>query len=131
MSLFKFTKTIIESKQLQLFNKGNHIRDFTFIDDVVESISRLLMKKSKSKIPYQVFNVSSSSPKHLRLFLKKIEKNICKKAKIKLRNMQQGDIRKTHGSNSKLKNKIGFIPTTALDKGIIKFISWYKSYYKI
>ena len=106
MSLFKFTKSIIEGKKISLFNRGNHVRDFTYIDDVVISIERLLLKPSKLKIPYDIFNVGSNSPQPLIKFLKIIELYIGKKAKIKMEKLQIGDIRKTHANINKLYKKI-------------------------
>ncbi len=130
MSLFKFVKNINENKPIELFNKGNHVRDFTYIDDVINILKKLMNKQSDSKIPYQAFNISSSSPRTLKAFISIIEKNLNKKAKIKNLGMQKGDIVKTHGDNNKLQNKIGKIKFTNIELGIKKFIHWYKSYFK-
>lgn len=129
MSLFLFTKAIFESKVVKLFNKGDHVRDFTYIDDVVNSITKIVSKPSAGKIPFSVYNIATSSPKKLKVFLKSIENMIGKKAKIKYLNMQQGDIYKTHGDNKKIAKKINFKPKIKLADGIKKFIQWYKEYY--
>ena len=129
MSLFKFTDLISKNKQIQLFNKGNHYRDFTYIDDVVISIYKLINKIPKQKIPYDVFNIGSSNPKHLRTFLSLIEDNLNKKAKIKSLPMQLGDVFKTHASSYNLYQKIRYKPKMSLKLGIKKFVKWYKNYY--
>ena len=129
MALFKFTKAIINSKKIQLYNKGNHIRDFTYIDDVVNGITKIIKNPPKNKIPFKIYNIASNKPHHLKQFLKIIEKNLNKKAKIKYFSLQKGDVDKTHGS-IKLLNKLGYIPKTSIEEGVKKFIKWYKSYYK-
>ena len=129
MSLFLFTKAIFESKVVNLFNRGDHIRDFTYIDDVVNSIVKIVSKPPTGKIPFSVYNIATSSPKKLKVFLKSIESIIGKKAKIKYLKMQQGDIYKTHGDNKKIAKKIRFKPKMKLVEGIQKFILWYKEYY--
>ena len=129
MSLFKFTKSIYENKKIELYNNGNHIRDFTYISDVVEAILKILNLNNKKK--FDIFNISSSNPQPLLYFLKVIEKNIGKKAKIKKLKMQLGDVVKTHGNSNKLKKLTGFKPLTTIEKGISSFVSWYKHYYKI
>ena len=130
MALFKFTKLIKNSKPLKLFNKGNHIRDFTYIDDVTESIIRLINKPSKNKIPFQILNIGSNKPKKLKEFLKIIEKLLEKKSKPIFLPLQKGDIHKTHADNSKLYKKTNFLPKTSLNNGIKYFINWYMKYYE-
>ena len=130
MALYKFTKAIIESKSLDLFNRGDHIRDFTYIDDVVKSIYKLIKKPSKNKIPFEIYNVCSNNPVNLKKYLITIEKNLQKKAIINYLKMQKGDVHKTHGSSSKLSKKTSFYPKTSIEEGIKKYIKWYISYYK-
>ena len=129
MALFKFTKSINESKFLNLFNNGNHTRDFTYIDDVTESILKIIDKPSKNKAPFQVYNIGSNNPKKLKEFLKIIEKILEKKSKFNNKPLQKGDIQKTHADISKLYKKINYLPKTSLNKGIKNFINWYKKYY--
>ncbi len=131
MALYLFTKAIVDSKKVNLFNNGNHVRDYTYIDDVVKSVEKIMMKKPDKKVPYSVYNVASSRPKKLKEFLKNIEKTIGKKAKINYLNMQQGDVYKTHGSTTKLVNKIKYRPQTKLSEGIERFVKWYKKYHNI
>ena len=96
MALFKFTKNILNNKPIELFNKGNHLRDFTYVDDIVDGIYLLIKKQSKKSIPYEIFNIGNGNPKKLLDYLKNIEKNLNKKAKIKKLPLQTGDIVKTH-----------------------------------
>ncbi len=129
MSLFKFVKNISNGKAIEVFNNGNHIRDFTYVGDVANVLIKLLKRKSNLKVPYQVFNICSGNAVPLKKFIQLIETNLNKKAKIKNLGMQKGDIVKTHGHNAKLQNKIGRIKFTTIELGIKKFINWYKSYY--
>ena len=131
MALFKFTKNILLKKHIELYNKGNHKRDFTYVDDVSESILRLIKKIPNKKIPYEIFNISSDNPKNLLFFLNKIEQNLNSKAIIKKMNLQNGDVVKTHGSNNKLNKKIKFKPMVKLEDGIKEIVKWYKKYYGI
>ncbi len=127
MSLFKFTKAILDSKTVNLFNFGNHVRDFTYIDDVINAIVKLIPKPSRKKIPYAIYNIASSKPRNLKFFLKIIEKFLDKKAKIKYKTLQIGDVKKTFASIKLLQKKIGFIPNIDIEQGIEKFIEWYRN----
>jgi UDP-glucuronate 4-epimerase len=129
MSLFKFTKGIINKKHINLNNFGNHVRDFTYIDDIVNGIDKLINKPPKQNIPFEIFNIGSSKPKRLKFFLSEIENNLGIKAKIKYRDLQVGDIYKTHASVEKLKIKTGYQASTNIKVGIKRFIDWYKNYF--
>ena len=131
MSLFKFTESLIKSKEIELFNKGNHVRDFSYVEDISIAIEKLLRKPPKTKVPYQIFNIASDNPYKLKEFLKIIEKNVGKKFKIKELPLQKADVIKTHGSIKKLRDYINFIPKTDLNKGVKEFINWFYNYYKI
>jgi len=131
MSLFKFTQSILSNKKIPLFNHGNHIRDFTYIDDIIEGIFLIIKKPSKDIIPYNCFNIGGGKPNKLKFFLNLIEKSLKKRSKIKNLPLQLGDVKKTHSNISKLKKYTSYKPTTNLEKGIIKFIDWYKKYYKV
>ena len=131
MSLFKFAKKILKSEEVPLFNYGDHIRDFTYIEDAVEGIFLILNKPSKDKIPYNCFNIGNGIPNKLKNFLKLIEKNLEKKAKIKNLPLQLGDVKKTHSDISLLKKFSKYQPKTNIKKGIREFIDWYKKHYKI
>ena len=144
MALYKFTDLIIRNKPIKVFNYGNMIRDFTYIDDVIESIFLLISKlpskedlsnkksydSSNSWAPYRVFNIGNSKPTNLNDYIKAIEKNLNKKAEIILEDMQPGDVEKTFADTENLEKWINFRPTTSIDEGIKKFIEWYLSYYK-
>ncbi len=130
MALFKFVDAILQKKFLKLFNQGNHERDFTYIDDVVDAITGLIKLPPKKNIPHDIFNIASSKPIKLTKYLNIIENNLNIKPKIKLSNMQTGDIIKTHGSINKIFKKIRFKPQTSIQQGIKKFIDWYKDEYK-
>lgn len=132
MSLYKFTKSINEGKQVQLFNYGNHVRDFTYIDDVVESIKRLILVKNRKKIDklFDIYNIGSNNPKSLIEYVQTIEKLLGRKAKIVKKPFQKGDIIKTHASVNKLFKKTNYKPSTKMINGIKSYIDWYKSYYK-
>lgn len=129
MSLFHFTQSILNNKAISIFNRGNHVRDFTYVEDVADIIIKIVKKLPKNKIPYEVYNVSGSNPKKLSYFIKLIEKNLSKKSKKVLLPLQAGDVKKTHASNSKLKN-IHNKKFISLELGIKKFVNWYKNYFE-
>ena len=131
MSLFKFTKSIIENKTIKIFNYGNHFRDFTYIDDVVDAIKLVFEKKSKNKENFKVYNVANGKSINLKLFLNEIEKYFNKKGKIKNLKLQQGDVTKTHANIKDLINDFGYMPKTSYKEGIKKFIDWYIDFYKL
>ena len=143
MALYKFTDLIIRNKPIKVFNYGNMIRDFTYIDDVIESVYRLIDKSpskednvnrksydsSNSWAPYRVFNIGNSKPTNLNDYIKAIEKNLNKKAEIILEDIQPGDVEKTFAHTESLENWINFKPSTSIDEGIKNFINWYLSYH--
>jgi len=131
MSLFLFTKAILNNKKIFLFNSGNHTRDFTYVDDVAKSIEKLIRKKPKTKIPFDIYNIGSDSPIHLKSFLSILEKFLGKKAKIINKPMQKGDVIKTHANVDKLKKRVGFKPITSIESGIKSFVEWYLEYYNL
>ncbi len=131
MALFKFTKNIINNHSIELFNNGKHLRDFTYVDDIVDGIYSLINKQSKKTIPYEIFNIGNGTPKKLLDYLKYIEKSLNKKSKTKRLPLQVGDVVKTHSNINKLRKYTGYRPKTNIKIGIEKFIEWYKDYYKI
>ena len=130
MALFKFTKNILNNHPIELYNKGNHFRDFTYVDDIVDGIYSLIKKQSKKSIPYEIFNIGNGAPKKLLDYLKHIEKNLNKISKTKKLPLQTGDIVKTHSNINKLKKYTGYKPKTNIKIGISRFIEWYKDYYR-
>ena len=129
MSLFKFVDNIQKSKKIYLHNYGNHIRDFTYVDDVVESIALLLNRKKNNIKLFEIFNISSSNPIKLLKFVKIIENTLNKKAKISLKSFQKGDVYKTYGDTTQLFKNINYKPRTSIEDGIRFFCEWYKQYY--
>jgi len=130
MFLFKYVNAIFKNKIISLFNNGNHVRDFTHVDDVVASIVRLVNKPPKNNIPFEIYNIGSDNPFKLKTFISFIDKRLLKKPKIINIEMQKGDVYKTHADIKKLKDKIIFKPKQSLNKGIKNFIDWYTTYYK-
>jgi len=130
MALFKFTKNILENKKIELFNNGNHARDFTYIDDVVDGIFSIINKPEKQKIPFSIFNIGNGNSKKLKEYINLIEKNLGLKAKIVKLPLQKGDIKKTSSDITKLNLCTGYNAKINIEVGIKKFIDWYKEYYK-
>jgi UDP-glucuronate 4-epimerase len=130
MALYKFTKNIIKDVPIDLFNNGKHVRDFSYIDDVVYYILSLTKKFSikKNKIPFRVFNIGNGKPEKLADYLKLIELNLKKKAKINKYNLQKGDVYKTHSSMQKTWKITKKKNHTSIDVGIQKFINWFKEF---
>ncbi len=127
MALFDFTKSIIEGKEIGLFNYGNMKRDFTYIDDIVSGILSALDKNYK----FEIFNLGKSKPENLKYFVECIENTTGVKANVKLLPMQPGDVPETYADISKAKKMLGFNPKTPLHEGVNNFVKWYKEYYKI
>ena len=119
----------MENKKIDLYNKGNHIRDFTYIDDVINQIIKLINKPSRKKIPYEIYNIASSKPIALKKYIKLIELNLDKKSKYKLLKKQPGDVYKTYASTKKIKRITNQNKVTKLQIGIERYIKWFKKYY--
>ena len=129
MALFKFTKNILDNKKIELFNNGNHSRDFTYIDDIVSGIYSIIQKPSKNKIPFRIFNIGNGNSRKLKDYLHYIEKKLGRKALIKKLPLQQGDIIKTHSDIHSLNNFSNYKPKTNIEEGVGKFIDWFLKYY--
>ena len=133
MALYIFTKAIIENKNINLFNKGSHTRSFTYISDIVEPIYRLIkINENNQKIlsNNDILNIGGSEPVKLLRFIDIIEDYLGKKAKIKLKPMQQGDIQDTNADITKLKKITDYKPQVDIEEGIKRFIDWYKAYHQ-
>ena len=145
MALFLFTKNIIANKPIQVFNYGNHTRDFTYIDDIVEGIIRVLdnvpvpnpdydfsqSNPSSSSAPYRVYNIGNDNPVKLMDYIHAIENALGIKADIELLPLQKGDVPDTQADVSRLISDVGFKPNTTVQDGINKFIEWYSKYYRV
>lgn len=144
MALFIFTEKILNNKPIQIFNNGDMIRDFTYVDDIVESLYRLKDKAAVSNenfnfmnpdpsiswAPHKIFNIGNSNPIKLMDYINEIEEAIGKKAIKEYLPMQPGDVKATSADTSKLENWINFKPNTSIRNGVRKFVKWYKDYYK-
>jgi UDP-glucuronate 4-epimerase len=144
MALFIFTKAISEGNPIQVFNNGDMERDFTYVDDIVEGMYRILTAEppkgnpswkasdpdpSTSPAPYRIYNIGNSSPVKLMDFVNAIEASLGKKAVIKQMPMQAGDVVRTFADTEQLLSNFGYKPTWSVDKGIASFIKWYREYY--
>ena len=144
MALFRFTSNILRGLPIQVFNNGNHIRDFTYIDDIVDGISACISyvfsgdltwdatepSPEKSSAPYRIFNLGNSKPVKLLEYIKIIEELLNKKAIVEYLPLQKGDVVSTESDISLAKRELGFNPKTNIREGITNFLQWYKDYYK-
>ncbi len=131
MALFKFVDNINKNKKIDVYNYGKHVRDFTYIDDLVESIYKIILSRKNNKNKkFKVYNIGSNNPIKLTNFISIIEKKIKKVAKKNFLPLQKGDIPKTHSDNNKFIRDYKFKPITSHEEGISKFIDWYLDYYK-
>ena len=128
MSPFIFARQILAGKPIDLFNYGKHSRDFTYIDDIVEGILRVIDKPAKSR--YQIYNIGNSQPEQLLTFVETLEKHLGKTAIKNLLPMQAGDVQDTYADVSDLMRDFDYLPKTSLDVGIEKFVKWYKTFYE-
>ena len=134
MALFKFTHAILQDNPIQIYNNGKMIRDFTYIDDVVESVSRIVMKikeNSLENVKHNVYNIGSENPMPLMDYITVLEKTLGKSAKKIFIQAQLGDVTRTSSNSSKLYNWINYKPKTEIKAGIKNFVNWFKDYYKI
>ena len=145
MALFIFTKAILEGKPIEVFNEGKMKRDFTYIDDIVEGIVRLLPHVAKpdekwdashpnpssSFAPYRLYNIGNHKQVELLRFIEIIEEKLGKKAIKKFMPIQEGDVPESLADVHELMSDVGFAPNTPIEKGVSNFIDWYLEYYKI
>jgi UDP-glucuronate 4-epimerase len=145
MALFLFTKAIVEGKPIDVFNNGKMKRDFTYVDDIVEGIVRLVPKAptpdknwsglapdpASSFAPYRVYNIGNNRPVELLRFIEVIEQHLGKRAIKNFMPLQDGDVPETYADVNDLMREIDFKPATPIEVGIGKFVDWYKEYYKI
>jgi len=127
MAYFSFTKAICEGKTIDVYNHGKMKRDFTYIDDVVEAVSRLVAQKPKED--YKIYNIGNHSPETLMDFITCIESALGKTAEKNFLPMQAGDVPATYADVEDLMKDVGFKPDTPLQEGIQRFVDWYRNYY--
>ena len=140
MALFKFCKSILEGKPIEVFNHGNMLRDFTYIDDIVEGVVRIMEiapasaagnSGGESPVPYRIYNIGNNEPVELTRLIATLEKQLGKKAIQKLLPMQPGDVPTTYADIDELSRVAGYRPHTAVEVGVGRFVEWYRQYYGV
>jgi UDP-glucuronate 4-epimerase len=145
MALFLFTKAILEGRPIDVFNYGQMQRDFTFVDDIVEGVVRVLDRvacpnsvydparadPATSNAPYRVFNIGNNKPVPLLDFIACIEEALGRKAEKNLLPLQDGDVPATYANTDALNDWVGFVPGTPIEQGIARFVAWYRDYYRV
>ena len=145
MALFLFTKNILADKPIDVFNHGQHRRDFTYVDDIVEGVVRVHDKTaaaepgwdseqpdpSTSFAPYRVYNIGNSHPQELMRYIEVLEECLGKKAKKNMLPLQAGDVPATSADVSELEHDVGYRPATTIEDGVARFVDWYRKYYKV
>jgi UDP-glucuronate 4-epimerase len=143
MALFLFTKNILEGKPIEVFNHGRHRRDFTYIDDIVEGVVRVLDRPAQpnpafdaarpdpgtSNAPWRVYNIGNSRPVELLDYIGAIERATGRKAEMILKPLQPGDVPDTMADVEALERDTGYRPSTTVETGVARFIEWYRKYY--
>lgn len=133
MAYFSFTKAIIEGQPIKIFNHGDMYRDFTYIDDIVEGIIKLMPHiptPDENNARYKVYNIGNNQPEKLMDFVQTLEVCIGKEAKKEFCPMQPGDVYQTYADVTDLMKDVGFKPSTSIQEGLTHFVDWYQSYYK-
>ncbi len=145
MALFLFTSAILENRPIDVFNHGRMRRDFTYIDDIVEGVVRVLDRPAlpdpgfnashpdpaRSNVPYRVFNIGNSAPVDLMAFIEAIETTLGKQAQKRFLPLQDGDVPATCADTSELEQWTGFRPATSVVTGVERFVAWYREYYGV
>jgi len=127
MAYYNFTKKILDGEEIEVFNYGKMKRDFTYVDDITESIKKLIQLKNYNE--FKVLNIGGENPVELRTFIRIIEKYTRKEANIKFMPLQKGDVEITHADTTELFKLTGYKPKVRLEEGLKKFIKWFKKYY--
>jgi UDP-glucuronate 4-epimerase len=143
MALFKFTRAILAGEPIPVYNEGRMVRDFTYIDDVVEAIVRVVAAPpsgsgdsgaegpTASDVPYRIFNVGNGRPVELLDYIRTLERCLGRTAGLRLLPMQPGDIAATMADVSRLERAVGFRPLTTVDEGVRRFVEWYLAHYQV
>ena len=144
MALFKFTKAILAGEKIPVFNYGKHRRDFTYIDDIVEGLMRVLDRPAplnpdwngahpdsgSSAAPWRVYNIGNNSPVELMDYIGALEKALGKKAEMEMLALQPGDVPDTYADLTDLVEQFGYKPATPVEQGVANFVAWYRDYFK-
>jgi len=143
MSAYLFTKAILEERPIDVFNHGDMQRDFTYVDDIVEGVVRVLERvpqgdpdadtsdPARSSAPYRLYNIGNHSPVKLDAFIATLERALGKKAQRRLLPMQPGDVYATYADVEDLQRDVGFAPCTPLEEGVQRFVAWYRRYHQV
>ncbi len=145
MALFKFTRAILKGEPIDVFNYGRHRRDFTYIDDIVEGVVRVLDRPptgnpgwsgsapdpATSRAPYRLYNIGNNEPVELMDYIAVLERSLGHKAELNLCPLQPGDVPDTYADVSDLVRDTGYRPSTPVDQGVARFVAWYREFYGV
>jgi UDP-glucuronate 4-epimerase len=145
MALFLFTRAILAGEPIQVFNYGKHRRDFTYVDDIVEGVIRVLDRvpepnpswngaepdSASSSAPYRLYNIGNNQPVELMHYIETLERCLGKTAEKELLPLQPGDVPDTYADVSELVEELGYRPSTSVEDGISRFVDWYRGYYRV
>jgi UDP-glucuronate 4-epimerase len=145
MAMIKFARGILAGEAIPVFNRGEMMRDFTYVDDIVEGVVRVIDRPaqpdpawtalaptpSSSNAPYRIYNIGNNRPVKLMRYIEVLEQCLGRKAKLDLLPLQAGDVPETIADVSRLEAAVGFKPATPIEVGIGRFVEWYRSYYKV
>lgn len=133
MAYFKFAKKIMNGETIQIYNNGDMMRDFTYIDDIVKGIANILPNppaEIETGARYKVYNIGNNKPEKLMDYIETLEKHLGREAKKEFLPMQPGDVYQTYADVSDLMHDFDFKPSTSIDEGLGKFVTWFKEYYR-
>jgi UDP-glucuronate 4-epimerase len=134
MALFLFTKAILEGRPIDVFNHGNMLRDFTYVDDIVEGVVRVVDRIATAEsgtVPYRIFNIGNNRPASLLDFIACVEMALGMEAKKNWLPLQPGDVPATYATTQALNEWVGFVPDTRIEHGVGQFVAWYREYHKV
>lgn len=131
MAMFLFTDAIINDRPIKVFNHGNMERDFTYVDDIVQGVARILNKSTEDRARYEIYNIGNNNSVRLMDFIQEIESNLGKEAAKEMLPIQPGDVERTWADVQDLIEDYDYRPNTSIEEGVKSFVNWYKSYYSV
>jgi UDP-glucuronate 4-epimerase len=132
MALFRFVEAIVGDREIELYNGGDMVRDFTYVDDIVDGVLALdVARKAADQPLFDVFNLGAGQPQPLREFVEAIEQSLGRKARLRLLPFQNGDVHKTHADSTKLRTLCGYSPQTTIRDGVARFVEWYLDFHPV
>lgn len=144
MALLSFTRNILEGKSIPVFNNGNMMRDFTYVDDIVEGVTRVINVLPTTSIseaaiqpatshtaPFRIYNIGNNRPVQLKHYIEVLEQCLGKKAKLDMQPMHTADMPNTYADVTAFEQVFGKLPHTSIETGILRFVEWYKAYYRV